>query len=124
VETTKARLDELCKKYGATYQQLVYFPVLKHDMDNRYIISFADSITKVTGKRHPTTVGYGASDACRFDELGIPCAVTYPPSGGHHSDAEYIEKQALFDLVDILRDHLGKAASITRHPKAGQLAQV
>jgi succinyl-diaminopimelate desuccinylase len=123
LETTKTRIGELCKKHGATYQQLVYFPVLKHDLNNRYIASFADSITKVTGKRHPTSIGYGASDACRFDELGIPCAVTYPPSGGHHSDAEYIEKQALFDLVDILQDHLDKTARIHHHSTAKQLVE-
>lgn len=112
LETTKARIGELCKKYDATYQQLAYFPVLKHDMNNKYIASFAGSIAKVTGKQYPSTIAYGASDACRFDELGIPCVVTYPPSGGHHGDAEYIEKQALFDLVDILHDHLDKTARI------------
>lgn len=123
LETVKARIGELCKKYDATYQQLAYFPALKHDMSNRYLISFADSITKVTGKRYPSTVAYGASDACRFDELGIPCVVTYPPSGGHHGDAEYIEKRALFDLVDILHDHLDKTARIPQRSPVEQLIE-
>ncbi|HET8671650.1 MAG TPA: M20 family metallopeptidase [Candidatus Saccharimonadales bacterium] len=106
----KARLEELCRKYDGSVEEIVYFPVLKHNMDNPYLVSFRDSITKVTGVEYSPTIAYGASDACRFDELGIPCAVTYPVSGGHHSATEWISKKALHDLVLILADHLEKTA--------------
>lgn len=112
VGPTRRRIQELCDTYGGTMEEIVYFPVLKHNMQNPYIASFAESIAKITGKQPEHVIAYGASDACRFDELGIPCAVTYPLSGGHHSDEEWIDKQALFDLVKILKDHLQKNASV------------
>lgn len=114
VEPIKKRVSELCDKYNGVMEQIVFFPVLKHDMNNPFIVSFVESITKVTGKQHEHTIAYGASDACRFDELGIPCAVTYPLSGGHHSEEEWIDKQALFDLVDIIHDHIQKNAKSSK----------
>jgi acetylornithine deacetylase/succinyl-diaminopimelate desuccinylase-like protein len=110
VEPIKKRINELCAKYDGVMEQVVFFPVLKHDMSNPFIVSFVESITKITGKHHDHTIAYGASDACRFDELGIPCAVTYPLSGGHHGEDEWIDKQALFDLVEIIHDHIQKNA--------------
>jgi acetylornithine deacetylase/succinyl-diaminopimelate desuccinylase-like protein len=121
VEPIKERVRELCAKYDGTMEELVFFPVLKHDMDNPFIVSFVESITQVTGKTHEHTIAYGASDACRFDELGIPCAVTYPLSGGHHGEEEWIDKQALFDLVEILRDHIQKNAFLPNTARTSEL---
>lgn len=108
------RLDELCQKYDASWERLVRFPVLKHDMSNPFIAEFEKSIAKVTGRVHETVVAYGASDASRFDALGIPCGVTYPLSGGHHSEEEWVSKEALSQLVLILTDYLGKTGKTDR----------
>lgn len=124
VDAIRKRVQELCAKYDGVMEELVFFPVLKHDMDNPYIVSFFETITRVTGKRHEHTIAYGASDACRFDELGIPCAVTYPLSGGHHSEDEWIDKQALFDLVEIIHDHIQKNAFFPINARPAELEGV
>jgi acetylornithine deacetylase/succinyl-diaminopimelate desuccinylase-like protein len=89
----------------------VFFPAVEHDLTNPYLQAFASSIEKVTGVRNPDgVISLAVSEAVHFREHGIPCAVTYPVGGGHHSDDEWIEKASLLQFVPILRDYLEAVA--------------
>lgn len=106
----RTSITTLCNQYEATLETLVFFPPLKHDTQDPYLAAFAASIEKVTGVTGSGVTSLAVSDAIRFHQYGIPCAITYPPGGGHHGDDEWVDKKALTQIVPILYDYLNRVA--------------
>ncbi|HUC89777.1 MAG TPA: M20/M25/M40 family metallo-hydrolase [Patescibacteria group bacterium] len=101
-KTLFAMLD----KYNADYKVFSYFKPLKHNLENPYLKQFSDSIEKVTGIKGVGILSYGASDAANFHDHNIPCIVTRPTGGGHHSDQEWVDKNSFLQLPAILNDYI------------------
>lgn len=51
-------------------------------------------------------LSFGASDARYFAAQGIPCIVTRPDGGGHHSDHEWIDEAGLYDFYQVIRQYV------------------
>jgi succinyl-diaminopimelate desuccinylase len=113
----RARLQReivaICEKYGAECELYADFPPLEHDLDNPHMKAFAASIEKATGVKNEGVTSYGASDAGHFVARGVPCIVTWPTGGGHHSDDEWIDPKALEDIPKVIVDYLDKMAKQT-----------
>lgn len=105
-------IDALCKKYDAHVATSASFVPLVHDMANPYMKTFATSIRAVTGKEAGATISFGASDAVHYLDRNIPCVVTRPPGGDHHTPTEWIDKKALGQLVYVLQDFLERTCKI------------
>lgn len=106
-------IDKLCKKHGANQEVFLNAPVLEHDQDDIHYKAFAQSVKKITGIQNKGHVSSGGSSAGYFAKVGVNCIVTWPTGGGHHSDSEWINTQALEDISPVLVDYLKKMARAT-----------
>jgi succinyl-diaminopimelate desuccinylase len=103
-------IDQLCEKYGLSKIERTLTNPLYQDTKNPLIEAFMKSITKITGHTSKPCLSLAGSDAVYFKEFDIPCAVTYPPGGGHHSENEWISREALLQMPDIVIDYLNTVA--------------
>jgi succinyl-diaminopimelate desuccinylase len=106
----KAVVDGICSKYGLTTTSRAYNPPLRQDIDNPLLQAFMASITKVTGHQSKPCLSQAASDAPYFNKHGIPCAITYLPGGGHHSEHEWVSTEALEQMPLVVLDYLDTVA--------------
>lgn len=110
-DKNKIFIDELCAKYDLTTIRRALAPPLKQDIDNPLLQAFMKSITNVTGHQSKPCLSLAASDAPLFNAAGIPCAITYPPGGGHHGENEWIMREALYQFPEIIHDYLRRVAT-------------
>lgn len=108
----KKVINNLCDKYGATFTPFVEFTALNHDMKSPHMASFIRHIKDTTGIENEGVISAGASDANHFMAQGIECVVTWPIGGGHHSEQEWIDKQALEDIVPIISGYLQEMTKV------------
>jgi succinyl-diaminopimelate desuccinylase len=106
----KKVIDGLCKRYGLTTKNRTIAAPLNQDIDSPYLREFMKSITKITGHESKPCLSQAASDAIYFNKVGIPCALTYLPGGGHHGPEEWISRQALLQFPDVIHDYLESCA--------------
>jgi succinyl-diaminopimelate desuccinylase len=88
-----------------------------NDMNNPYVKHYAELIEEVTGIRAGGFCSYASSDARHFAELGVPYANAYPRGGGHHSDNEWLQVEALEQLGTIVTRYLQDMADIVLRDK-------
>lgn len=106
----QAFMAELCERYGLQLiPHMVKLPVT-NDPDNPYLQAFRRSVRAVTGAPAAFCMSYGGSDGEYFCLAGIPCAITYLPGGGHHSEHEWVSRKDLLLLPAVLEDYLGQVA--------------
>ena len=108
----KGVVEQLCVKYGASFHPYVEFTTLNHDMNGAHMASFIRHIKGITGVENEGVISAGASDANHFMARGIECVVTWPIGGGHHSEQEWIDKQALEDIVPIITGYLQEMTKV------------
>jgi succinyl-diaminopimelate desuccinylase len=109
-KTIRKRLSVLAKKYKATIEEAVSVPPLVHDLNNRYLATFATCIKEVTGVTSKGYTSLGTHDGQYFLARGIPCIVVSPPGGGRHSDEEWIEKKGMELFPKVMTRFLQKVA--------------
>lgn len=83
-----------------------------NDMDNPYVRRYAELTEEVTGVKAGGFYSYASSDARHFAELGVPYANAYPRGGGHHSDHEWLDQEALEQLGTIITRYVQDMADI------------
>jgi len=106
----RAQVADICERYGVyTEDRLVKHPFAT-DTDLPLIQMFMHCVEQVTGKPSEPCISYAASDAPHFGTVGVPCIVTYPLGGLHHSEEEWIDESVLNDFPDIIRTYLDKTA--------------
>ena len=110
-ERIVATIGELCKKYGATWEVIVEFAALAHNMNDPHMQSFAKHIYANTGVSG-SVMSLAASDASHFIARGVECMVTYPIGGGHHSAEEWIDAKSLHDITPIITGYLQDMAHL------------
>lgn len=102
----KQKITEICANYGLDLRTEIYSASSVNNPDVPLLSAYADSIQRITGKKPAQTFSYAQADARHFCEVGIPCAITRPPGGGHHGAEEWVSKQALHDLVAVTVDYI------------------
>ena len=102
-------IEELCRTHKLTYKDRSNIPCIRTDLTDPRVAEFMDSIEAVTGKRPKGYVSGGQSDAPYFVAAGIPCILTCPEGGGHHSEEEWISKTSFLQFVPILKDYLHRS---------------
>lgn len=114
LKKNKALLENICDTFDVTVIDRAIESPVEEDVNFPLIREFMHSITRVTGHQSKPCLSMASSDAVYLRRAGIPCAVTYLPGGGHHSENEWIERKALLQFPDVIRDY------VERNAKAGQ----
>jgi succinyl-diaminopimelate desuccinylase len=83
-----------------------------NNMANPYVKRYAELTEEITGVRVRSFHSYGGSDTRFFAELGVPYASAYPRGGGHHSDDEWLQVEALEQLGTIITQYVRDMANI------------
>jgi succinyl-diaminopimelate desuccinylase len=104
------RIHELCKRHDVAYKERIYGPPVATDLDNSLVQSYMDSVEAVTGKRPEGCVSFAASDAIYINNVNIPCIISCPEGGKHHSEDEWVDRESFLQFVPILRNFLDKTA--------------
>lgn len=106
------KLVRLCNAYQAEWKITADIPVLEHDITDRYMKAFTAAVAEVTHAEAGYSISYGASEAGYFINEQIPCIVTRPTGGGHHSDIEWVDRKSLSLFPDILQRYLAAVAQL------------
>lgn len=109
-ERIRGAIAKICEDAGVSLATDVYSPPFENDPENPYIKSFAAIIEKTIGHHAGFTKSNALNDARFFGPKGIPCVIFYPPGGDHHGPGEYINKESLFQVRDILKTYVDEQA--------------
>lgn len=113
-EDIKAWFDQQARKVGFDWNIMVDLGAIVQDITaDYYFREFAASAKEVAGIKTIGKASSGASEGSHFVKLGIPCLITRPNGGGHHSDNEWVDRQSLSNFVPILKSYLRRLASIS-----------
>lgn len=115
-ERIKKIVDDICTKYNLTTTSRAYSNPLRQEIEHPLLQAFMASITKITGHKSEPCLSQAASDAPYFNKYGIPCAITYLPGGGHHSEHEWVSAEALDMMPLVVVDYLDSVAKIQKTP--------
>lgn len=116
----RARMMELCDTYRLNIEAESFRELARQDVDNPLIRGFMDSITRTTGHISKGCVSCAASDAPHFNAVGIPCAITYLPGGEHHGEHEWVDREALLQFPEVIRDYLERHGRLQAPQAAAQ----
>lgn len=116
IATYQAYVKKLCEHYNLSYTEKRLSAPLLHDLSHPYVQDFMSSIRAITGHTPQEVTSLGASEATYFTKFGIPCVVSCPNGGGHHSDNEWLDRKQFAQMVPILKDFLAKRALNTSQP--------
>lgn len=109
IKRLRALIQEAETNLGAANELLIS---LVGD-DGPLVEAYRDSVQKIIGKRPEDSISLGGSDACYFTNVGIPCIISCPLGGGHHSDNEWLDQASFEQFVPILREFLNRTAKFT-----------
>lgn len=114
LERIKEKLEELCKKFGATLTPLndEGHPVI-NQLDNPHIATFARCVEKIVGVTPSATTSFGTSDGRFFTPLNVPCIITRPAGGGQHSNNEWLAIDGLQQFHDVLREYVNEISRLS-----------
>jgi acetylornithine deacetylase/succinyl-diaminopimelate desuccinylase-like protein len=110
----KTNIKRICKKHGLVITEDVYSAPVINDPKNHYLKSFMQSIKKITGQEPGESMSYAATDGRHFAAANIPCVIVRPPGGNLHGPNEWIAKQGLHDLKDVLADFIEHEARLKK----------
>src|SRR5206468_3098308 len=82
----KARIDGLCARHDLVYKERIYGKPVVTDLSNPFVQNYMDSVEAVTGVRPRGCVSFAASDAIYINNVHIPCIISCPEGGRHHSE--------------------------------------
>ncbi|HEX7963649.1 MAG TPA: M20/M25/M40 family metallo-hydrolase [Candidatus Saccharimonadales bacterium] len=106
----KAFVDGLCQRHDLAYNTFSLVEPMKPILDDPLVDTYRDVVERVVGKRPEGHISLGGSDAPYFTEAGIPCIVSCPLGGKHHSEDEWLDKESFLQFVPILRAYLAEVA--------------
>jgi acetylornithine deacetylase/succinyl-diaminopimelate desuccinylase-like protein len=105
-------IEALCAEHDVTYDMYSLVEPVRPILDRPLVHTYKDAVKKITGKQPGGHVSLGGSDAPYFTNASIPCILSCPVGGGHHSEDEWIGKQSFLQFVPILRQFLDQAARL------------
>jgi succinyl-diaminopimelate desuccinylase len=122
------RINAICKEHGVTTEVLSDEPPCVNDPENPYIKAFTDLVTEVTGEKHETSYGFGATDGRYFSAAGVPCVIMEPPAGDRHKPTEWLSRKGFDQYCEILAAYIqqaGKAeTAAARVPKENDIRKL
>lgn len=116
-----SHITELAKTHGVNYKLKLNDAAVNIDLADPLVAAYISSFEKIIGQPLTTMRSHGSSDARYFAGYDIPTLVMYPPSGGYHSDCEWIDIKAFYQFRDLLQDYLDQNA---KTPESSQLRQI
>jgi succinyl-diaminopimelate desuccinylase len=115
-----SHIAELAKTHQVNYELRLNDAAVNIDLADPLVAAYIRSFEKIIGLPLKTMRSHGSSDARYFAGYDIPTLVMYPPSGGYHSDCEWIDTKAFYQFRDLLQDYLDQNA---KTPESSQLRQ-
>jgi succinyl-diaminopimelate desuccinylase len=109
-------IDEICSRHGLVYRNRAIFMPVVTDLRDAYVESYSQSVQDITHHHSNGVISYGGSDSTFFSELGIPCIISCPEGGKHHSSDEWIDTKSYLQFVPILRSFLDRVAKKSPRP--------
>jgi acetylornithine deacetylase/succinyl-diaminopimelate desuccinylase-like protein len=100
----------LCEKHGVSSATFYVAEPSRPILDGPLVGQYRRSVKKIVGKVPKGITSLGGSDASFYTSVGIPCILSCPEGGDHHSSTEWVDKASLEQFVPILRDYLDKVA--------------
>ncbi|HEV2412859.1 MAG TPA: M20/M25/M40 family metallo-hydrolase [Candidatus Saccharimonadales bacterium] len=106
-----AEIHRLAKMYDVIIDEvLVDGPVHTVDLKNPFVRELTGTIEEVTRTKIGYVDAYGTTDARYFDNHALQCVVPGLPGGGHHGDDEWIDRKAIKQFDEVLRQYIEKVA--------------
>lgn len=106
----QAFLKELCAVHGITYKKQIMELPMRTDITSPLVKQYLDSVEEVTGKRPQPHTSFAASDGPYFNAIKVPCIISCPEGGMHHSEEEWISRESFLKFVPILHNYLNSVA--------------
>jgi succinyl-diaminopimelate desuccinylase len=110
--TLYAMICDVCARHDLEYKERVTVQPVVTDLTNPFVRAYAASVEAVTGRAPEGVISYAGSDSSYFTQLGIPCIVSCPQGGKHHSVDEWVDKSSLSQFVPILRTFLEQTSEV------------
>lgn len=105
-----SKIRKICKAHGVQDQLVVNDPPCINNPKNQYIKPFINIVTQHTGEKHKTSYSYAATDGRYFGAVGTPCIIIQPPSGGHHTEHEWLSARGFDQFCTILEQYMRQVA--------------
>lgn len=96
------KIQKICSRHHIDLTLVSQGAVIKFDIDEPHLASFASIISDVTGIPVTGSATMGTNDLRFFAAKDVPCISYYPIGGGHHGPGEWLDKKAFHDSYDIL----------------------
>lgn len=109
-EKNKRIIETLCAEHDLSYNTFTLAQPTRPIIDHPLVDTFKDVVEHVTGKRPEDYISLGGSDAPYYTKAGIPCILTCPIAGRHHSSDEWVDKASFLQFLPILHEFLEKTA--------------
>lgn len=107
----------ICQRHDISYHERVTGPAVTTDTSHPLVRLYADSVAQVTGRRPEAITSYAGTDSSYFAAVDVPCIVSCPQGGKHHSDEEWIDRESFLQFVPILREFLHRSAYQPHHTR-------
>lgn len=97
-----AKIEKICEQNAIKIKIILDEPAHFEDKNNKFI----ELWKKIANKYHRVEFlnSFGGSDARFFTKHNIPCIVTKPKCGGHHSTNEWIDLNSLEKFSQAIHD--------------------
>ena len=112
-ERLRGALQDILKRYDAVMTEEVYGEAMENDIANPYLTAYKYHTEKTIGRNIHWMVANAGSDGRWFSPAGVPCAISYPPGGGHHGAEEWIDAQEFERMTDIFISYLQDVAKLS-----------
>lgn len=106
-------IEAALKRHGASICEETYGDTMENDSANPYLLTYKACTESVIGKEIAWVLSKAANDGRWFSAHGVPCAVSYPRGGGHHSAEEWIGTETLDQMQQIFTAYLDRIAHTT-----------
>jgi succinyl-diaminopimelate desuccinylase len=101
-------VEPILKKYPVDYKVTIDAALNHTDGDNPYLVSWMDTVEKMSGRRPGTYKANGGSDGRFFAAAGMPVIMTKPLCSGTHGEDEWIDLEDLkkfqYCIAEWIRD--------------------
>lgn len=109
-DKNRALVEAICEKYDVIYSTFILIKPLRPILDHPLVEAYLDTVEGVVGTRPRPYISLGGSDGPYFTAAGIPCIISCPEGGKHHSDEEWVDRDSLAQFLPILRKYLNTVA--------------
>lgn len=103
-------IRKICDTHKVTIEKEMFGNICLNDPENPYIAKFADTVERTVGQKPGFFKAFGGSDGRYFASRGIPCIITAPEGGAHHSDQEWISKKGVQQFYEVTKAYIEEIA--------------